>query len=318
MHRPEFIKQINDAATALGIEVKYLTGNWAIQLSKNGITKFIVGYTFPLNDAVCFKIVRNKNLCSEILSANNIPNVPHQLILSPDILQKRKSKNGNFKIIEKFISENHFPLLVKKNNSSKGEGVYLLHSEPELENTLSKIYLSDASLCLSPFRENIREFRNVVLDGKSLLSYEKQIPFIVGDGKRTVIELISEFLKKHQSASAKPGNLFESSISEKFGEVPKSGEKIFLQWKHNRFVGTKYEMVENEELKQLAVAAAKAVNGMFVSVDIIQSEKFGLEVLEINASVGIHFPIYCPESQTTYEKELEVYELVLRKTFAIV
>lgn len=318
MHRPEFIKQIYEAATALGIEVKYLTGNWAIQLSKNGITKFIVGYAFPLNDAACFKIVRNKNLCSEILSANNIPNVPHQLILSPDILQKRKSKNGNYKIIEQFISENSFPLLVKKNNSSKGEGVYLLHSEPELESTLSKVYLTDASLCLSPFRENIREFRNIILDGKCLLSYEKQIPFIVGDGKRTVIELLSEFLKKNQDANAKPGSLFESSLTEMYGNVPKANERIFLQWKHNRFIGTKYEIIENEELTQIAVNAAKSVNGIFVSVDIIKSEKFGLEVLEINASVGIHFPIYYPESQTTFERELEIYQLALKKTFAIV
>src|SRR6266516_2524672 len=133
MHRPEFIKQIDHAASSLEIDVTYLTGNWAIQLAKDGVTKFIVGYTFPLNDAACFKIVRNKNLCSEILTANNIPNVPHKLILSPDILQKRKNKIGNFKIIEQFISENGFPLLVKKNNSSKGEGVYLLNNEPELE-----------------------------------------------------------------------------------------------------------------------------------------------------------------------------------------
>jgi len=317
MHRPEFIKQINQIAARLGIEVKYLTGNWAIQLSKNGVTKFIVGYAFPLNDAACFKIVRNKNLCSDILTANKIPNVPHQLVLSPDILQKRKSKEGNFKIIQQFISENNFPLLIKKNNSSKGEGVFLLNSEPELENVLAKVYSSDASLCLSPFRKNIREFRNIVLDGKCLLSYEKQIPFVVGDDKRTVFELLNEFFKTHQSESSKPGKLFESSLTNRFNEVPKAGEKIFLQWQHNRFIGTKYEMIENEELNRIAVAAAKAVNGMFVSVDIIQSEKFGFEVLEINASVGIHFPIYYPNSENTYQQELEVYELAIKKSFAI-
>lgn len=317
MHRPEFIKQINQIAARLGIEVKYLTGNWAIQLSKNGVTKFIVGYAFPLNDAACFKIVRNKNLCSDILTANKIPNVPHQLLLSPDILQKRKGKEGNFKIIQQFISENGFPLLVKKNNSSKGEGVFLLNSEPELENVLAKVYSSDASLCLSPFRENIREFRNIVLDGKCLLSYEKQIPFVVGDGKRTVFELLTEFFKAHKSESSKPGKLFENSLTSRFNEVPQSNEKVFLQWQHNRFVGTKYEISENPLLQDLAIVAAKAVNGTFVSVDIIQSEKFGLEVLEINASVGIHFPIYYPNSENTYKNELEVYELAIKKSFAI-
>lgn len=315
MHKPEYISKINEAAASLGIKVGYLTGNWAIQLSKDNLTKYIVGYAFPLNDATCFKIVRNKNLCSDVLTANHIPNVPHQLILSPDVLQKRKSTTGNFKFIQQFISENGFPLLIKKNNSSKGEGVYLINSEPELENILAKIYLSDMSLCLSPFRENIREFRNIVLDGECLLSYEKQIPFIVGDGNRTVIELLSELLKKHQEINEKSDNLFESPLVSRLNDVLKENDKLFLQWKHNRNIGSRYEIIENNEIKQMAVASARAVNGKFVSVDIIQSEKFKLEVMEINASVGIHFPIYCPKSEVAYEKGLEIYKLALQKCF---
>ena len=91
MHRPEYIQLIKEAASILGIEVEYFTSNWAIQLRKGQITKFIVGYTLPLNDSTCYKIARNKNLCSEILSANKIANVPHQLILSPTILEKRNA-----------------------------------------------------------------------------------------------------------------------------------------------------------------------------------------------------------------------------------
>jgi D-alanine-D-alanine ligase-like ATP-grasp enzyme len=317
MHRPEYIQLIEEAASILKIEVAYFANNWAIQLRKGNAIKFIVGYAFPLNDSACFKIAGNKNLCSEILTASNIANVPHQLILSPNILQKRKSKQGNFKIIQQFISENGFPLLIKKNNSSKGEGVYLLNNEPELENTLSKVYSTDASLCLSPFRANIREFRNIVLDGQCVLSYEKQIPFITGDGKSTVWDLISEFLKRNNYSGSKSGNLFDSSLVPRLKEIPKQGEKVFLQWQHNRFLGTKYEVVENNELKQLSVNAANAINGRFVSVDIIQSEKFGLEVLEINVSVGFHFPIYYPASNKSYEGELEVYLSALRKTFEL-
>lgn len=315
MHSPEFIKLIKEAALSLDIQAKCISDNWAIQLSKGNEVKFIVGYTMPLNDSTCFKIARNKNLCSEILTINKIPNVPHQLILNPLILQKRKVKQGNYVLIQNFVSENGFPLVVKKNNSSKGEGVYFINSEPALENVLSKVYATDISLCLSPYRQNAREFRNVILDGHCVLSYEKIIPFIIGDGRLTAIDLISKFIKENNLEISKPTVFFESPLSIRLDETPKEGEKHFLHWKHNRVPGMKYEVVDNFDISQLAVNAAKSINGRFVSVDIILSKKYGFEVLEINSSVGIHYPIYYPGSQNTYNEVPEIYKLALKKIF---
>jgi D-alanine-D-alanine ligase-like ATP-grasp enzyme len=316
MHSPEYIKLISEEASSLGIEVNFFTGNWAIQLSKSGVKKFIVGYTFPLNDSACYKMIRNKNLCSEILTANNIPNVPHKLMFSPSVLEKRKSMTGNFKIIQQFISENDFPILIKKNNSTKGEGVYLLNSEPELEAALSKVYATDITFCLSPFRKNIREYRNVVLDGECLLSYEKQIPFIIGDGESSIIELLSKYVKDNKDIISKSGKLFDSSLTKRFTEIPSTGEKIFLQWKHNRLLGTNYEVVQNEEMGKLAINAADAINARFVTVDIIHSDMFGYEVLEINASVGVHFT-FSPISSPNYTKAAEIFRLALKETFSL-
>lgn len=317
MHSPEFIKLIKEAATSLDIQATCISDNWAIQLSKGNVIKFIVGYTMPLNDSTCFKIARNKNLCSEILTANTISNVPHQLVLNPVILQKRKMEQGNYTLVQKFVSENGFPLVIKKNNSSKGEGVYFIKSEPELENILSKVYNTEISLCLSPYRKNAQEFRTIILDGNCLLSYEKKIPFIVGDGQSTTIELISKFIKENSLEISKPTIFFESPLSVRLDEIPKIGEKHFLHWKHNRVPGMKYEIFNNPEISQLAINAAKAINGRFVSVDIILSEKYGFEVLEINSSVGIHYPIYYPGSRNTYNEVAEIYRSALKKIFEL-
>lgn len=317
MHKPEYIKLITKAASELGIHVACIADNWAIQLKKDGIKKFIVGYTFPLNDSACYKIIRNKNLCSEILTLNNIANVPHQLVFSPSILVKRKSNEGNFKIIEKFISTNGFPLLIKKNNSSKGEGTFLINNEPELEDTLSKVYTTDSTLCLSPYREKVREYRNIVLDGRCLLSYEKHIPFIIGDGKSTIIDLLADFLKENRDTSIRPERLFDNSLMANFNTIPKQNEKVFLQWKHNRFLGTRYEIIDDTKIKHLAIKSVSTVNARFVSVDIIDSEKFGLEVLEINASVGIHYPIHYPDRSIYFENEIDIYRLALKETFTL-
>lgn len=313
MHRPEYIQIINDASTSLGIEVKCLTNNWVIQLSKEKILHYIIGYTFPLNSADCYKIAQNKNVCSDIFSLKGIPNVPHELLLSPRILQKRGNKNGNYHQIEEFKSMYDFPFLIKKNNSSKGEGVYLINSETDLENVLGNVYLTDASLCLSPFRENIREYRCVILDAECLVCYEKKIPFLLGNDKQSVLALLSDFLEKNKCKNTK--NAFHDSLLPNLQYIPKINEKIFLQWKHNRFLGTSYEIVSNRDIEVLAIEAANAINGRFVCVDIIESKRFGLEVLEINASVSIHFPITHPKSGHLFDKETDIYKLALEKLF---
>lgn len=316
MHRPEYIKIIEEAALMLAIDVKHLSDNWAIQLMKDGVKRFIVGNTFPLNDSACYKIAGNKNLCSDILTENNIANVPHKVIFSPSVLERRRSEKGNFEIILQFISENGFPLLIKKNNSTKGQGVYFISNEAELENTLTKVYATDSTLCLSPYRENISEYRNIILDEKCLLSYEKQIPFVIGDGKSFTIELLSEFLKKNGGGEdVKQEKLFDISLLKKMNYIPMKNEKIFLQWTHNRFLGTRYETADNLEIQKLAIDAAKAITARFASVDIIHSEKFGFEILEMSPSVSIHFPIFSPITLAEYDKRIEIYRLALKEVF---
>ena len=117
MHKPQFIKIIDEVANILEIKTTHFSENWGIKLSKDGVSKFIIGNTFSLNNASSNKIAQNKNLCSEILNLNNIANVPHKLLFSPTILQKRNCKNGNREAINQFIKENGFPFLIKKNNS---------------------------------------------------------------------------------------------------------------------------------------------------------------------------------------------------------
>jgi len=318
MHRPKYIKLIEEASIPLGVKVKHLSDNWAMQLTKNRSVKFIIGNTFPLNDSACYKITGNKNLCSDILTENNIPNVPHKLLFSPSVQERRKNEKGNSEIIQQFILDNGFPFLVKKNNSTKGEGVYIIKNEVELENVLTKVYSTESTLCLSPFRENIREFRNIVLDGTCLLSYEKQIPFLIGDGKRSIIDLLSEFLKDNKSKEeTKLEKPFDPSLIKNLNIIPLRNEKIFLQLKHNRFLGTKYEEVHNSEIEKIAVDAAKAITARFVSVDIIHSEKFGFEILEMSPSVIIHYPINSSTAFNDYDREVEIYRLALKKLFNI-
>lgn len=313
MHRPEFIQLIEDASCSLGITVTNFSENWAIKLRKNNLTQFIIGYTFPLNNSSAYKIARNKNLCSEILSSNDVPNVPHQLLLNPAILQKRNNIKGNTDIIQHFVAQHGFPFVIKKNNSSGGEGVYLIHDEPELEHTLSKVYATDSTLCLSPYRVNMREYRAVVLDNECLLSYEKQRPYITGNGNSSIIELLAGFQKKHSATNSKTEKIFDHSLMQQFHEVPKQNEKVFLKWKHNTSLGASYEIVKHENINDLSIKAAQVIGARFSSVDIVHSELFGWEVLEINASVVLN--AFSSSTAENFKMSVDTYQQALKKVF---
>ncbi|MFP5041623.1 RimK family alpha-L-glutamate ligase [Parasediminibacterium sp. JCM 36343] len=317
MHNSHYIKIITEAANAMGIDVELLAEDWAIELKRGESTKYIIGYLFPLNDATTCKIANNKNLCSEILSRRNVPNVPHQITFSPSKLVERRKTIGNSGLFENFIFKYGFPFLVKRNNSSKGRGVFLVKNEAEFENILSKLYSIDDAFSLSPFRKEIREYRCIVLDGECLLVYEKQIPFIIGNGISTILELLAAFINdfKGKMNSKKP--VFDESMALRFSEIPTKGEKVFMQWQHNRFLGTTYKKITDVRIVDLAIEAAEAIGARFVSVDIIQSEKFGLEVLEINASVVIHSPIISGSEGTQFDGTGKIFQLAIRKAFKI-
>lgn len=312
MHKTEYINIINECATKLGITVAHFSDNWAIKLSKDEVIKFIVGYTFPLNNSACFKIARNKNLCSEILTANSIPNVPHQLLYSPSVLKRRNAPKGNIEVIRNFLSKHGYPFVIKKNNSSRGDGVFFITTEPEMEDILAKVYTTDSTLCFSPYRSNIQEYRNIILNGNCLLSYEKQRPFVLGNGKSNMLELLSTYQQSHNSSSSKEF-LFDDTIVKSFNSVPALNEKVYFQWKHNNAWGVNYHLVEIEEMKTLAITAAKAIDANFVSVDVVYSEEHGFEVLEINASVVIH--MFASQCVKNYQKAIDVFTMALQDVF---
>lgn len=311
MHNNYYLDIIKKSAESLGIEIETFSDNWGIALKKGGVTKYIIGYLFPLNDACSSKITNNKNVSSEILSKNNIPNVPHQIVFSSSKLVERKSKNGNLDLFKKCIIDFGFPIVIKKNNSSKGKGVLMAKNEADFEHIVTKMNTTEEAFCICPFRENSKEYRCIVLDGECLLTYEKQIPFLLGNGQHSVINLLSTFIHNNQGSNNNSKPYFDNTLISDFTYIPKLGEKIYLQWQHNRFPGTTYIVTNNMQTQELAIKAATAIGARFVSVDIVESEKYGCEVLEINSSVIIHSLIQGLSNHVV----TDIFQLALKKIF---
>ena len=312
MHKPEFLRLIEEASEKLGISMCHFSDQWAIRLSKGRNTKYIVGYTFPLNNAASTRIARNKNVSSEVLTADGIPNVPHYPLYSPKLLVKWGRTAGSIEQINRLILQTGFPLIIKRNESSGGEGVFLVHNHAQLEKVLAELYNNDSVVCLAPFRQVLHEYRGVVLKRESILCFEKIKPCVIGDGQLTILELLNEFMRRRRGEEY-PATAFDPSLLGRLDRVPQKGEQVFLQWKHNASVGMQYEIIDNRAISVLAEKAAGAIDADFVSVDIIYTNQYQFEVIEINAAVLLNS--FSTASEVHYMKALNVYELALKEMF---
>lgn len=301
------------AAVNQKITAKVITNNGLIELQKGTKRKYIIGYTLPINDAATYKILREKNLCSDLLSFKGIKNVPHRLLVHPVIELKKKYCDGNYNKISSFIRKYNFPIVIKKYDSSKGEGVYLAKNYSELEFVITKLFQSENYICLCPFRKIKAEYRAIVYNNNCLLCYEKIIPHIEGNGEKNSIELIAEYLNdinftiwdyycnlKHRDFIAP-------------NKILKKKEKLRLHWKYNNNKGYTYKETNNSSIIDLAVKAANTINAKFVSVDIINSLNHGFEILEINATVILDS--FASLSKNNYKKAIYIYESVLKDMF---
>jgi hypothetical protein len=313
MHSQQFVRIINEVTSQLGIATTHFSDNWAIKLSKLQTTEYIVGYTFPLNNATTFKILRNKNLCSEILSTENVPNVPHQVIFHPSVKRVSHTATGNSKDISDFLTNYNFPIVIKRNKTSGGQGVFIVQNISELETILLNIFSKDNVLCLCPYRNILHEYRNIILNGNCLLTYEKLKPHLIGDGEKRVIDLLADHSLLHQ-CNKFDSDIFDDIFKNKLFYVPCLGEIVYLKWKHNTTFGSTYSVVNNPQIKQLALEASSVVNSSFVSTDIIFSKEFGYEILEINASVVLDS--YSIKSEANYQQSISIYKAAMEKIFA--
>lgn len=139
------------------------------------------------------------------------------------------------------------------------------------------LLLGQDSVSICPFYDINFEYRAIFLDGKILYCYKKEKPYVIGNGKDTLEELI---LKE---------NIPEYYEELDLNYIPNQKEKIEISWKHNLSRGAipncEIDKKTLEKVETLAVNAGKAIGIRFASVDIAELSTGELLVMEINSSV---------------------------------
>jgi glutathione synthase/RimK-type ligase-like ATP-grasp enzyme len=279
-----FVDTVNRYCVNHGITVEVRSQGWLIIMQRGSKRHFAFGYDLGLNSAVAHRIANDKAATAEVLQICGIPCVPHALFLSPKLNEYIPPQRSWEAMID-LLRKNPNGIVVKPNEGTSGDSVFKVKTEPDLELAVHRIFSSSLSLAISPYLED--EVRVVLIDDVPLVVYSKNRPSIVGDGKRSLLEL---------ALVATPPERRTTVLTRLAGELDKAdldailplGQRRVLNWRHNLDSGAQPILLEQGKIReacvQMAVKAAKAIEIKFGSIDIVQLNG-SWHVLEVNSGV---------------------------------
>ncbi len=305
-----FFKILDELCEEKSIKQKYLSYGWIRELRKEGKSHYVMRYQFDLNSAISFDIASDKFATYEVLKSNNVPTIEHKMIFNPETrthYYEKKFINQTKELLKK--SDNK--IVIKANNSCQGKDVYYCSTEEEIEKTVNRLFLEkNDTLSACPFLNIDFEYRVVYLCEEVLFVYKKRKPVVTGDGKKTLQELIDIKKKLY------PNITLIKDLDLDY--IPNAGEEVVVSWKHNLSGGAIPILLENddeyyEKVKEVAIAAGKALNIKFATIDVAVTDKKEVLVMEINSSVCMNkFAEIIPDG---YKIAKDIYSKAIDKMF---
>ena len=285
-----------------------LSKDWIIMLEKCRKTRFIIGYKFDLNPQGVAAIVDDKYALYEVLKNKNIPIVEYKIVYPKTNKQEYAIGCNTYEYVEEFFKQNNEHIVIKPNSGTCGRNVYQITNQNQIEKILDKLFINNHAVSISPFYNIKHEYRVIMLKGECKLIYAKYLPIVVGDGKRTIRQLLLEFNKEYFSKKLE---------NNKYNKILEEQEEFEYNWKFNLSQGAIAKEIEDEILKnkllEMAKKVCKEINLNFGSVDIIQTDKDELMVLEVNS--GVMIENYIKQNIKGYDIAKDIYKEAVKLLF---
>ncbi len=300
MNFQELIKNICEEEK---INYKLISDDWCFVIEKEGITKYIIGRSFSLNDQAISHIIDDKYALYELCKLYNLPIIEYHILFNPETKEGFNTLNLAHEYFEKFNKN----VVIKPNIGSEGDNVYHITKIEELDYYLHQLFLDKYAVCICPYYEIKNEYRLVVLDGVVKLVFKKERLFVIGDGHKSKKELLM----------LKNPNYFQNIILDSsYEEILPKGEKFIYDWHFNLSKGATASLVSDKKLKNklenIAIRATKKIGATFVTVDIIDCHD-KLYLMEINSKVCINK--VCNFIDKDYKIAKNIYKEAILKMF---
>ena len=298
-------KIIEEICREKNIEKTDISYDWISILKKDGIQRKIINYHFDLNSALSVKLANDKYSTYELLKYYNIPVVKYDILFNPEMVSNADELNHDFNILK-----TDEKVVIKANNSSQGNDVFLCDSQNEKFNIVNQLFeKKNESVCICPYLDIEYEYRAFYLDGEIIYIYKKEKPFVIGDGKSKISELINKNLK-----------YFDESIENlDLEKIPKKDEKVVVGWKHNLSKGAVPIIIDENDLyyhkiKEIALKTGKSMALTYASIDIVITEDTQIYVMEANANAVV-VTKFCEMIPNGDKIQKEIFSKVIDKMF---
>ena len=298
-----------------------------LELSYGKHFEYLLGGKSSKTSAPASYAVENKDLSKSLLHRANIS------VAEGKLFHKSEINEAN-----QFIKKIGYPIVVKKNDGSRGNLVFIGIKNQKDYNLAIKKILKKNNYVLIEKEFNGIEFRFVASRDKVFAVTNREPANVIGDGIYNIKELIkvkNSDLKRgedYRSPLVKikidktiKQNLFEQGININY--IPNKGEKIYLRKEDSSSTismgGDSIDVTDqvHPDIKKIAIKTIKAIPGLaYAGVDFMTNQDISKKptknsyiIIEINSSPGI-FMHYSPYQGKSRNVAKEIIDILFPET----
>lgn len=310
-------KAICDAAKEEGLPVISIGNGSLYQVGYGKLGKRFSATIGNNTNGIAIDIACDKMLTKELLEIQSLPVAKGEKIVSTLQLLEAVNRVG-------------YPVVLKPQWGSKGTGVFLnIRNEKELLKSYTELIEECKEVMIEEFKVG-KDYRVMLVNYKVVAVSLRKPPYIIGDGTRTINDLIDalnsdplrgEGHEKPLTRIKIDNELKERLINKGYSleSILEYGEKFILRGNANLSTGGSAEDCTDIICKEnidICERAAKAIGLDICGIDICASsidkpiDETGGIILEINAAPGIrmhHYP--------TVGKSRNVAKYILKNIF---
>ncbi len=289
---------------------------------KDGTFRTTYGNDLGLNPGASCDLAKDKGHSKFILRTMGVSHPEGKEFLLPwwaESIQDSQAQRGNTKLrttdmivgyLDKTIG---YPAYVKPVSGSKGSGVYRVDEQKELPEIIEEYTEKQVRVAVVEKAVHMPDYRVVVLDGELISAYERKPLEVVGDGQKSVSELIDQVQELYiaQGRDTKIDK-YDPRIAKQLGKVGLTLDGIIpvkqnipLTTISNLSAGGTSVDITSElhpRWKDLTSSIARNFNLRLCGVDLACCDISGgngeYSVLEVNAAPGLDHYASSGDDQT--------------------
>jgi len=167
------LELITEICREKDIQLECLSFGYVMRLTAREKTRHIFGPFWDLNSTASDRIACDKVACYIVLENSGIPAIIHELLYNPLKRTGWTGDKGAWAMALDFFKMHNRCVVLKPNQGTKGQNVYLCETIPALESAAHAIFQDHPDAALSPYCEIENEYRVFFLNGEALFAYGK-------------------------------------------------------------------------------------------------------------------------------------------------